>query len=236
MIPHALKFGAATSDRVRSIITLSSNPSQITYVTWLMPTTLTDTRQLIGRHLSGAGGARIQLSSTGGDVNAIWQTDATASSYVTTDTPLASLSIPKFMVFTMDINAGAGAKYKVYTGDIKNFPSANTMSVISEGTGTPRTLAGTYFFSGNRDLNNQAFQGTIWSAASFETIFTLEEIRKLYSYPRAFLSKAKVFWINGNNGSGPNIDLSGNGYHGVVTGAIPTSDYLPCSWRDLIAA
>ena len=45
--------------------------------------------------------------------------------------------------------------------------------------------------------------------------------------PLAFKNMHSGMWLIGANGTGGVIDVSGNGFHGTVSGALPTSDYLP---------
>jgi hypothetical protein len=121
--------------------------------------------------------------------------------------------------------SGADADQKLYRGtDQQPVTEVATYSQRQVGAGTHPADAGANGYIGNRANFNVGFPGTIEMLAIYrDRILTPSELRDVQAglIPRAGLVG---YWLLGESGQNLVPDLSGNGNHGVITGATLTLD------------
>jgi hypothetical protein len=121
--------------------------------------------------------------------------------------------------------SGVAADQKLYRGtDQQPVTEVATYSQRQVGSGTHPTDAGANGYIGNRANFNVGFPGTIEMLAIYrDRILTLTELRDAQA-GRLPLAGLVGYWLPGESGQNLVPDLSGNGNHGVVTGATLSPD------------
>jgi len=225
MIIYPLRFGAATSDRV--VITDSLTVQNITpwyFFAVLKVTVLTTGRRIYHKNTAGASNNVINLNGTGGNLACLIGFTGTDASYITNDTPFATLSIPYIVLVVSNPAGGAGKTVHIYTSKWGQPLRESSYGTSIDGTGTPEADATNGIRIGNNPANTLSWQGSMWSFAYGRGVLTPADYGPYQIYPRATSAvKSRL----GMNGTGTVKDESGNGNHGIITGAIPTNDVLP---------
>jgi hypothetical protein len=209
-------------------------------------TTLTSSRQLIGKLTSQSGGAgwQVQQSDALGNIQVKVAAATTALSYISNTTPLAPVGTWRFVGVVMNFAGGAGQAGHIYVSKDLTSP----MTEVGYGTQTNPSGAqsgdsGVTLLLGNIGTSPaNAFQGDIalaWLVPNI--IFGLNEFldwqEHWWNPPRG----CKGFWWIGAEGSGVVLDRSGNIAHGTITGATlgqgpPLLKVLPKLWPNVAAA
>jgi hypothetical protein len=107
----------------------------------------------------------------------------------------------------------------LYIGDQTTPVFETTYATQTTGVGTADNDGGGVGYVGNRDDATLAFQGRIAFCAYENTILTLSELNDRRLCATVALT-AKMFYNLGAGGAGNQIDQSGNGNTGTVTGAV----------------
>lgn len=223
----ALKFGAATTDALNCGAATSGTPlfalDPMTVFMWVYPTTLTS-----GTRLAQTGNTtsrkQYTLSGTTGNIQA--QINRTANStYVTSDTPLGTLSKWKFLA--MAYRSSANPAQAIYHGDLHAPAVESTYGTATDGSGGTIGEIDGQFCIGNLNGSTVAFVGSISTVAVANHYASLTDARYwqkklLDRYWRPDLRwGCKFFMQVGRQANGAQYDLSGNGLNGTITGATP---------------
>lgn len=221
----SLTFGAATSDRVDcgSAATLN-NLDPFTWMGAVYPTTLTDTRKISTK----GGNKRWEISGTAGNIRLRVAQATTAADYTTNTTPLATLNKWYFIAVSYNSAGAAGQMINIYTGDWATAMSEATYGVATDGVGAVTSDAADILMIGNNAGGTLAFQGRIGHFSVYNVELTLAQIeaQRLRQFAAA---NCRMFHQLGFDGTGTQLDKSGNANNGTVTGATVSAHhpYLP---------
>ncbi len=131
-----------------------------------------------------------------------------------------------FGAYVFDTSAG-NTDQKLYIGSLTAFaaePSSYTIQRVGSGTVTDST-AKNYYLGSNPDATNEITEGPIARHMLFSTALSADEIKQQQFTP--FPRSDCVCWIElGFDGTGTQIDLSGNSNTGSVTNAT-VADHVP---------
>lgn len=124
----------------------------------------------------------------------------------------------QFYAATMDVNAGAGEKIKVYRGTLFVPPRSQAMTVGTEGASLHSHS--TYNMRLGRAADDEPLQGRLARVGFIDgVVLTQSDIVLLWKLSRtetlSYPWRLKGSWPLRDAVT----DLSGNGYHGTVTGA-----------------
>jgi hypothetical protein len=214
----SLTFGAATSDRVECGTMGAVNATKLSLLDWFYPTTLGNNRSLITKVNAPLGWFFQQRNAT--DLRFIWldTSGGNGANYLTNN---AALTVNKWwcVAVTMDQAGTGGARAKIYLGDL-----VTPLTECTYGTATDSGVAYTdpsaqTFRLGNNAGLTVALQGRMAVAAYIENrVLSLGEVQSWQFAPR-MMAGCVGLWRLGDNGTGTQPDLSGNGNNGTVTGA-----------------
>jgi len=223
------QFGQATSNAVGCTTMGSWNPTVISVVQWVMPTTLTSPRRLWGKAASTLTCRAQVLATTTGGVRLLrdWNAAANPDRY-DFSSALTQLRLPVFLGMTFDTNAATGSRCKLYQGTLTQPPVEITASAVLDGTGTPDDISAGDFVIGNNlpTSGTQSWQGLIWDTVATESVLDLYAMRELWSGGR--VPKERGRWTL----TEPLVvDQTGNNYHGTLSGPVPSPLVLPFPWR-----
>jgi hypothetical protein len=213
----SLRYGASTSDRISIAQSATvNNLTAWTNIGWFRP--------------SGFGGGGLRMWSKqstsnqrhAGAVNngsgtlAHDAQRATDSTAVSTTTLL--LDIWQCVAFTYDETDGV----RIFIGT-HNDPMAEVVYASrAVGSGATEADSANPLFFGNRDTLASAFLGQIQEQAHYARRMSRDELEAWRRDPSPV--GAAVFIVPGQNGTGTQSDLTGNGNHGTVTGATVSFD------------
>lgn len=209
-------FGAANSDRV--VITDAASIqdfADFTMIGWYY------NQASSGWSLMQKGvntdGTRKQLiqSGAGGNLRLYVDRASTDADYTTSSTPLAT--VEKWYLVAATFNSSVSPSGRIYVGSLMEPAVDSTYSVSSSGSGATAADAGHNLVIGNTEANATAFHGRIAVAAYFNRALSLREIRDWQLHPQPLDSR--VFIRLGLTGTSTQLDLSGYGNHGTITGA-----------------
>jgi len=209
----ALKFGAATSDRVDfGSAAMLDNQNAMTIIAWVTPTAI-----MLGRRVwtkaTGTTG-KILVVNTGGTLYAFWA-GSTNGQAITTAAPLV-VGVPLGIAVVFD--SAAAVTMNIYTRTLNTIWQLQALST-SVNVATPSDDAGASFLVGNQSAFSGAFTGDIHYVSVFNRALSLAEISNHENFKSGNILKSYL----GMNGVGPQIDWTGNGNHGTITGATPTA-------------
>ena len=162
-VPKALRFGAATGDRVNL-----GGAADITGFTKLSVgilanlTTLTSSRQLGSKTNNPATrGWAFELADTTGNLDVFFGGSGTSLQYNTTGNPVV-LNRWQFMSAVIDTSLGAGLKAIIYVSpDLVTPLAAATISVVSEGGASVLDTTADVLWWGNLASLTAAIQGQL---------------------------------------------------------------------------
>lgn len=229
-IPFALSVGAATSDRIDcgtgSSLAFTEN-TKMTALLWFQITTFTANRQLFAQNATdGNGGPRLLLDGTS-ELHFVVNRGpvGTANCDVTTNNAALVVGVPYVVAVTFD--AAATQNGHVFLGSLTQPITELTYAGAANLSGNVTTTTAWVWFN-RATIFNTAVQCLAWVGARYNAILDLAEMRAWQANPfrqvRPELALCQAFAANG---TGRVIDRSGNNNHGTITGAIPTSNYLP---------
>lgn len=226
--PCALKFGTATSDVVDCGAAAGlTDFDPYTALIWCMPTQFLGGRQLIQKGTGGTNSTHISLRllGTAGNFETVMDRATTDLNYTATAGTL-KLNQRQFIGLTFDSAGGANNLVRLYCG-IEGQPATDVTSGTTDGSGAFSSDSGKNLRIGNFLALTGSFVGPIYGAMYLNMKLTPDQIRDLQFHPRPIDGVKGGFWRMGRNGSSVVWDETGNQNHGVVSGAIPTSDYWP---------
>jgi hypothetical protein len=218
----ALTFGAATSDRVNvgTSATLE-NHTAASYLAWVYTTTDTNSRRIYQKGLFAGNGARaLSIGAATPELSLQVNRATTILSAAANLSNFAAYALNSWVCFAgVHDTGGANGDQKLYCGNLlAPLAEPSAYSAQSVGSGAPASNAGSSAFIANTSNTNAAFQGRIALVAVFNRVLSLAELRDLQYRPRP--TRGCVgFWQLGRTGTSTQMDYSGNGNHGTVTGA-----------------
>lgn len=216
----SIRYGPTNSDRL--VIPAATNINDLkawTHLVWCRPTVFNAFRIWSKQSTSLQRHAGL-ISGTSGFLSHDVQR-ATTDGALTTSTPLI-LELWQCIAFTYDETDGP----RVFVGSQDRAMTEALYSSRTVGTGGTEADAAAPLFFANRDTLASAFNGQIDEQAHFARRMKIHEIQQWADDP--YPSGAAVHIIHGENGVGTQIDRSGNGNHGTITGPTVTSlDRLP---------
>jgi hypothetical protein len=225
----SLTFGAATSDRVNHGSAASlDNLDPFSYALWVYPTTVTGNRIIIAKS-SAAGspnGKFLGFEGASTRIQFIVDRVTTDTNYVTN---LTALTTNKwwFVAVTFNSAGAVGEIANIYQGDLTATLAEGTYSTATDGSGANRDEAAISLSVANSTPATpaSAFQGRIAWVGVWNRELSLAELRAQQFHP-AKTSGNVLFAAYGFNGTGSQIDWSGNANAGTVTGASLTPDHV----------
>lgn len=218
----ALVFGAATSDRVDCGSAAGiDTPSSLTVAAWVRPSTLTPARIIIGKTDSSVGWRMYNGASN--RLGFYWDRATTDLEFVSADN-FQTTNTWAFVAATAD-SSGA----KVYRGTLTT-PAAEPGSYATSnvGSGSFVSDASLSLLIGNRSSTiNLSYVGQIAVVGYWHNrILTLEELIAWQWHPGMYHPEMNLFLHLGYNGTDTQVDWSGAGNHGTITGAT-LGDHVP---------
>lgn len=218
----SLRLGGAITDRINIGSGVSiDNLNPMTILAWVYPTTLTTNRTIYFKGPSGSSRRLLRLADTAGNIQyAVIR--ASLTNYVTNSAPLANLDRWYLVAATFDSTAAAGEIVNIYVGTEKALASEATYGTATDGSGAVTDDAADDAIWGNVATLDLSWQGLLGYGAVFNLVLPPAEIHRWQgrSAPRAGCRDFHKF--GGVLGAGRQLDESGYGNHGVVTGAVPS--------------
>lgn len=227
----ALTFGAASSDRV--VVTAAASINDLATLSvggWIYPTALASTA--LATKCNGIlNGWQFVLNGTGGNLR--FRRDRTTDTdYQTNSAPLTTGKW-YFVMAVYDAGAGAGQVVNIYVGDEAALAVEATYGVATDGAGAEVTDAAQNLEWGNNPATHAgAPSADMAQMMVYSRALSLAEVQALQFRPRMLDANCVLLHRLGDNGTGSQIDLSGNGNHGTVTGAtVATRNPALGPWR-----
>lgn len=234
----ALRTGNTTSAKVLYGTLGAYSPTKMTWAGWIAADAATGGRQIFQKQDSGDANANLWAGfyTGSGQLRCSWLRATTNMLYITANNIILPLLVPHFVAFVIDSGGSAGNIVKFYVGTLNDPPTLATLATgdpnFAEGSGAFRAAVGSYSLAASTAGGGSAQSGQMvtWIHWLFdEQTLTFEQVLALYN---GFMpAKPKCWHVPGKNGLGPVIDESGNGYHGIISGAVLTNDYLPRVFR-----
>lgn len=225
----ALRFGAATTDRVT--VANSTTMQDIMPMSLLVvatPTTITANRAFYMKG-SAAGNSRkyVRIDASNNIGVVVDQTSDTT--YGSNSAPLRA-NVPNYVAVTIDITATP--EVRIYHGFPWSPLTEVTYGTTTDGTGGVSTDSGTSAQLFNVFAVDNAFQGDGYVMQVVSGVLSVTDVRRWQQNPTLPVRGARGVWVLGANGRGVVYDLTGNTNHGTITGAVTTGGSIPVfSWR-----
>lgn len=227
-MPYGLVWGGAATDKV-SVAPAASINDLTTFTALVMeyPTTLSNSRDLISKY-RGASNEGWDFSNGPADGTLLY----TEVSRATTDSQYRSSSrnrsVNNWYCTVVTVDQGATPVSHHYVGAYNAALGEPTYSTANAGSGAFQTDNARSLFIGNRDVASPAtsYQGVLAIVALYNRVLSGAEIEQWRTRPsRSIGSGCVMFIIIGNDGStGTQVDLSGNGNDGTVSGPTTTGN------------
>lgn len=220
----SLLFGGATSDRVDiGTDTRLTALADLTVFGWIYPTSLINNRDIARKGTNtNARAWEIMLNGTAGNcqliANGTSGTGADAQIAATNDTPFSTINKWYWLAVAMSW----GVSTNIYVGDLNTLAVIRSLSGGGQLGGTQASDTGGPLIIGNRNNYDRTFPGRIGIFGVVPGILSLHQIHQLQFQPRSL--GIGPFYQLGDNGTGPQPDLSGGKATGTVTGATLVSN------------
>jgi hypothetical protein len=211
-----LTFTGADTDRVNFGSGASlDNLQALTYACWLRTTAnATTTEGLVCKGTFASGNHRRNLAINGGGTTVNWTVDrATQDSNVNSNVGLTTNKW--YAVFgTFDTTNGC----KLYFANMTDRGAlTDVTSVSTAGSGAAADDSAVDLFVGNALAGSNSMRGTIATAAVWNRALTTAEMTAQIWHPH---KTSGCVLLSHLWGTGTQLDLSGNGNNGTVTGAV----------------
>lgn len=222
----SLQFGAATSDTVD--IPNSAFIQNLDPFSWIIvatATTFTNLRAIVGKGTAAAVNRKqIRLNGTAGNIDFIVERATTAAFFQANNATMAPLGAWHAIAatFSSAVSPTMHIYATLYGGPLIECTYQSGATI--DGVGAVGNDSASILTLGNSAGHGGALQGHIAYAALYPVAMSLEELRNELRVQRR---PAAGKWYPGSNGKGAVIDMSGNGGHGTITGAIPVSNFFP---------
>lgn len=211
----SLNFTDASSDNI-SIAAAASHNSLTTWTAWcwVYPTSAT-TNNRFWQKQNNAGGARWAVRRNGTTAGRVEVDIFRSTTFSHQETDDFTLNAWQFMVATYDEAAGQGAR--LYRGTLTSSVIECTyVGTAANGSGNTGTVDGA-FTLGNRSANDRGLGGRMAHFGFVNRVLTLAELQALQFKPRV-VSGTAIYIPVGYRGTSTQVDWSGNGNSGTVTG------------------
>jgi hypothetical protein len=215
----ALNFNNGTGDRV--VVSAASSINDLdpfTWWGWVYVLGKTSSDRVFSKAQS-ASAKELLMTGTSGDLQFIVGRATTSVSFVTNNTPFATVNKWYFVAVTFNSSSLASDKAHIYVGDLSTAAAECTYSTHQNGSGTVNADNANNLELGNRSADHtRSFPGHIAYCGYLAQELTLAELVSLQWNPRVY-GDTRGFWALGFNGTGTQPDWSGNGNSGTVTSA-----------------
>lgn len=220
----ALLFSASTDKVTAGSNAALDDLTTATYLAWVYPTSTADGRICMKGLFNGTGARHLSVTPGGGHLQ-ISVERATTNLEATASANAVTLNTWNFVAGVHN-TGGANGDQKLYIGTLAA-PAAEvaTYSVRAVGTGAPNSNASATQIIGNKSNDAVPFPGRIAWLGIWRRELPLGEIRQQQF--RLYPSPGCVFWMPlglQSGASSAQLDYSGWGNHGTVTGAVRAED------------
>lgn len=195
-----------------------------TLLWWGNVNTLTNQRVLY-RKFGGVGLKLWRLSGTTGDVQMFVTRATTSTSYITNNTPLATLNSWVFLAASYSSAASAGQVVNIYKGDLVLPATECTYGTATDGSGSTTADATGNGAIGGGIAQTQSIQSTMSRFAICNRELSLNEVRLFQRWMLEWMRERVGYpglvaaHALGANGLGLQSDLTGNKNDGTITGS-----------------
>lgn len=228
-----LRTGNTTTAKVTYGTLGAYSPVVMTWAGWIAADAATGGRQIWQKQDSGDVAANLWggFYTGTGQLRCSWLRATTNMLYITANNVILPLLVPHFVAFVIDSGGSAGNIVKFYIGTLNDPPTLATLATgdpnFAEGSGAFRAAVGGFSLAASTASGGSAQSGQMvtWRHWLFNAALTAEQVYSLYLGRMPM--PAKCWHRPGANGTGMVIDESGNGYHGTISGAVLTNDFLP---------
>lgn len=235
-MPGSLLFTAASSN----VIDCGSGASidainPWTALAWIYPTSFAADLTIIQKGAAGTNtrGPNIFLADTSGNVRAVMDRATTDANYITTGGPLV-VDRWQFVAVAANAAGAAGSLFRMYVGDINRSPVEATFGTATDGSGAFGDDSAENFRIGNAKALTVGFGGRIAIVSLLRGDWEPQAIRRIWKitrdnlHPAAIANRLRDYGCRlhlspGYSGTGTQIDWSGYGNHGAITGATLTA-------------
>jgi hypothetical protein len=215
----SLTFGAATSDRVAVAPAASINAlTAVSVLAWFYPTTLNNGRGVVDKASSPSKVGWTMGSKANGAVQAIMKRATTALFW---ESSSLLLTTNAWWLAAITINQTGPATH-IYVGSLATLAAEATLTG-ADGSGAFGDDSAINLDLGNLSTLDSPVVGRVGVAAVFNRVLSLGEVQSWQFAPR-MMAGCVGLWRLGDNGTGTQPDLSGNGNNGTVTGAIQSDN------------
>lgn len=196
-----------------------ANLDPLTWMGWIMPTTLTDTRIIFSKLNGTPAGSTLRVSGAGGNIEFIRSRATTDASFITNNTPIVTLNKWYCVAVTFASAGAAGEAVNIYVGDLTTPLTECTYGTATDGTGAiVSESSSTNYKLGNGAGSTLSFQGKIGPCMYHSGLLTLGQMKSWQWRPKMFAG-TRALHFPGSNGTTNVPDLSGNGNTLAVTSA-----------------
>jgi hypothetical protein len=234
---QALRFGAATSDRVRYGVlpgeTAATTALPRTILMWVRISTITASRRFWTWGVTSPI-YRCQINTTAGEVQIQTARSTSANLRVSTGGLWVANRWLFFAATVIDDVATANAIHMFY-GDPNKPATEATYSTTTDGVGTIAAQTNAVWTLGNDAAASPtvALQGDVAFFGVYGRVLSLNDIREMQFDPTA-QGDCRIFSVPGWNGRGAVINYAAHyRAQGTITGATPIADQPPLAppWR-----
>lgn len=234
----ALNWGASTDDVDHGS---GSSLDDLDPFTWLIvcrPTAFTNNRRIAAK---GGTNKMLHINGTGGDIRAF--VNRATVNHSSIGSGVLTSGEWAFLAWVFDTAAGAGEITNLYHGTLAALMTEVSYGAVTDGSGAPNTEASANFVMGNNAAGaSVGFEGDIAVGAILNVALTLGQIQS-WHYRVRNLTNMVLYTHYGFNGTGSQVDWSGNGNSGTV-GGTTVADHVPLGpafgfdlgWRGEFAA
>ena len=128
-----------------------------------------------------------------------------------------SIGVINFFAFTFNPSGSANDLVRIYKGLLNTPPTLQTLNVTTDGSGYHDTSAEIMLLGNNGLGSEEDLNGELLSISFVNENMTLAQI--CAAWTRDIPLPRRGYWELGQNGTSTQLDWSGNGNHGIVTGA-----------------
>lgn len=201
-------------------------------IAWAYPTGTSHAanRQMV---FKGSSSSRfLALSSAGAGSFVIFSSYSTTSGTARSSNSTYSANAWQVFAGTMDAPGGGTPHLYYSSGPTSALAEPSYAAGPTSPVGTIGSDASDNLLLGNANTFNRGFPGILGIAAIFNAVLSLANLEAIRQSPRFALtfSSCLGLWKLGEDGTGTQHDLTGNGNNGTVTGATAATDGYPTNW------
>lgn len=151
---------------------------------------------------------------------------ATTAMNVRSNGAVFKLGIPQFIGAQWDTSGTLATDQKLFVGDLGTPAAEPAYAAQTAGSGARSTDTNNWAIGAQAAAGTNAWGGLIYWVAAWNRLLTLQEIYQQQFAP-TLTAGCLGFWYPGRDGEVLVRDLTGNGNHGAVTGAVESPEPLP---------